>query len=179
METTKNFIYNPWCISAFPRGEYIRGLFLQIMNSKINRVYHPWWLWEDYKNGFYNTDSAKNKIKNIERVISFFNDYETTILNMREVSENWYFSMEHNLTNYSMNRIAYIGQSACCFSLGVPSSTTMYAWKFIKYDIRERSDKAALLTIKEWEQKKKYSNTLNRGNQKGIKTESQMKLQLN
>ena len=146
---------------------------------KINRVYHPWWLWEDYKNGFYNTDSSKVKLKNINKVISYFNDYEATIFYMRLVSKEWRFSMEHNLTNYSMNRIAYIGQSACCLHLGIPSSTTMYAWKFIEHDIRERSDKTALLIIKEWEQKKRYSSTLNLGNQKDIKTEYQMKLQLN
>ena len=32
----------------------------------MKRIYHPYWLWEDYKAGFYNNCSGETKITDFE-----------------------------------------------------------------------------------------------------------------
>ena len=80
----------------------------------MNRIFHPYWLWEDYKNGFYDNISGEQKKLYISKVIEMFNSEELTVKNMNYVVDNWKHSMEHNLTNPAINKIAYVGQSACC-----------------------------------------------------------------
>lgn len=145
----------------------------------LKRIYHDYNLWEDYKNGFYEIISGNEKEEKIKKVIELFSDKELTEEFMNRVINEWKYSCEHNLTNYSMNRIAYIGQAACCIYDKVPNLTTMYAWKFLDENIRLRSDKIASKTIKIWEQRKKLEITLNLGKKKDIKTEYQMKLHFN
>ena len=51
----------------------------QFKNIKImERIYHPYWLWEDYKNGFYDNISGDQKKTLILKVIEMFNDEKLT-----------------------------------------------------------------------------------------------------
>lgn len=145
----------------------------------MKRIYHNYNLWEDFKNGFY--DNCKNELKEskIRSVIDMFSSEELTYEYMNRVIDEWVYSCEHNFTNDSINKIAYIGQAACCIYDKVPNLITMYAWKFLSYDIQKRSDLIALETIKKWEQNQTLKNILNNGSQKGMKMESQMKLHFN
>lgn len=145
----------------------------------LKRIYHNYNLWEDYKNGFYDIISGNEKEEKIKKVIELFNDKELTEKYMNRVICEWKYSCEHNLTNYSMNRIAYIGQAACCIYNKVPNTVTMYSWKFLDYSIRERSDKIANKTIKIWEQRKKLEIISNIGKKNVIQKEYQMKLHFN
>jgi 23S rRNA A1618 N6-methylase RlmF len=145
----------------------------------MNRIYHPYWKWEDHKNGFYENCSGKEKELKKQSVLNMFNSEKLTKEYMNRVIEEWQYSCEHNLTNESMNKIAYIGQAACCLYDKVPNLITMYAWKFLKPEIRERSDKIAKKTINKWMQNRKLKNTSNLGKRKDMKTEYQMKLHLN
>jgi hypothetical protein len=150
------------------------------MNTKVekNRIYHPWNLWEDYKAGFYNNCSGDEKKLKIEKVIEMFNSAELTEKYMRRVITEWKYSCEHNLTNSSMNKIAYLGQGACCLYASVPNIITMYAWKFLPLEIRDESDKIARKILLEWEQKRKLLNTYMSGKNEGIKKVYQTKLLL-
>ena len=98
---------------------------------EIERIYHSWDKWEDHKAGFYDNLSGKDKAIMIEQVVDMFcNESETERLMRRAINE-WIFSCEHNLTNNGMNKIAYIGQAACCLGLGIPSTITMEAWSSV------------------------------------------------
>ncbi len=146
---------------------------------EMKRIYHSWEKWEDYKAGFYNNASGKDKSKMIEKVIELFTSPELTKEFMNKAIKEWYYSCEHNLTNNGMNKIAYIGQAACCLYAGIPNLVTMYAWKYLNEEIRFRSDKIAKITILKWEQKKKLEITLKAGSLKDMKMEYQTKLLLN
>lgn len=126
------------------------------IKTNIKRIYHPWWLWEDHKNGFYENISGEQKKILIEKVLEMFNSEKLTKENMNKVIEDWPYSCEHNLTNESLNKIAYIGQAACCIYAGVPSSITMEAWSLLNDSVKKRSDKIALSVIKKWKSKNKY-----------------------
>lgn len=143
----------------------------------MKRIYHHYRLWEDYKAGFYDIDNKKKE--NINLVLDLFKDEEETEKQMSLVLSRWKYSCEHNLTNLSLNRIAYLGQAACCFYSGVPNLTTMYAWKLLDEGVKERSDKIAAKNILIWEQNQKLKNTYKSGRKKGTAEAYQMKLRFN
>lgn len=151
------------------------------MNLKAdkNRIYHPWGKWEDYHFNFYDNCTGKEKEVKIQSVLNMFNSVIETERCMNYVVDNWTHSMEHNLTNPSMNKIAYIGQCACAYYSNIPNIVTMTAWNLLSERVRDRSDKQALHILKLWEQKKKLKDILKAGKQKGIAMEYQMNLQLN
>jgi hypothetical protein len=122
------------------------------MNEKpnIKRVYHPYTLWEDYKHGFYDNCTGSDKDAMLLKSIEMFNDEILTKKYMNKVIETWKYSCEQNLTNPSMNKIAYIGQGACCLYARVPSTVTMEAWSHLTDEVKERSNNIAKNVIDNW-----------------------------
>lgn len=47
---------------------------------------------------------------------------------MIDVVNNWHYSLEHHLTDKSINQRAYIGHSACNFRFGWPEYLVRRAW---------------------------------------------------
>jgi hypothetical protein len=107
-------------------------------------------MWEDWRFGFYDNCSGKVKQEKIDKALEMFNSEELTIQYMNKVIEEWKYSCEHNLTNEALNRIAYIGQAACCLYAEVPSTITMEAWNLLSKDVQNRSDNIAKEVINKW-----------------------------
>ena len=105
----------------------------------MEQVFYPWDLWEDHKHGFYNNVSGLNKKKLEEKVLEVFSNESMTLMFMSSVLDNWKFSCEHNFTNPSINKIAYLGQAACCLAYGVPSTVTMSYWRNVPEEYRDKS----------------------------------------
>jgi len=127
------------------------------MNLKVekNRIYHPYYKWEDYNHSFYdNCTGAEKKIK-IEKGLEMFNSESMTRNNMFAVVDEWKYSCEHNLTNTSMNKIAYIGQAACAYYAKIPNTVTMEIWNMLHKDVQERSNKIAEEAIVKWKNNNK------------------------
>jgi hypothetical protein len=122
----------------------------------MERIYHPYWLWEDYKNGFYDNISGDQKKTLILKVIEMFNDEKLTTYNMNYVVDNWKYSMEHNLSNNSINKIAYIGQCACCNYFKIPNSITMECWSKLSKETQIRANKNAIESIDRWVNNNKF-----------------------
>ena len=121
----------------------------------MNRIYHPYWKWEDHKAGFYDNISGALKLELIQKGIEMFNSEKLTRENMFFIVDNWRFSCEHNLSNPSMNKIAYIGQGACCIYAGIPSTITMELWSMLTKEVQDRSNKIALEAIERWNKQNK------------------------
>jgi hypothetical protein len=87
------------------------------------RIFHPWHKWECYKAGFYGTSPPLGMDKDSARAAYsvFLSDIDRFKAAMKRVSVEWPRSCEHFLTNESMNRIAWLGQSSMCIETGVPS----------------------------------------------------------
>lgn len=109
----------------------------------MERIYHRYELWEDFKAGFYNNVSGELKKKQIQQVVELFSNKELTEKYMQMVIDLWHFSCEHNLTNEAMNRIAYLGQAACCMYAGISSTITMEAWHLVSKENRDIADSIA------------------------------------
>lgn len=120
------------------------------MEVEVTRVYHPWNRWEDYPAGFYEKPSGAVKKQMIDRVIELFSSADLTTQHMSMVIEKWPFSCEHNFTNNSLNRIAYLGQAACCIYAGIPSTVTMEAWSSVPEDKQKQACDIAESLIVSW-----------------------------
>jgi len=116
--------------------------------------YKPYWIREDYLNGMFNT-TTKNDELSIKKVERLFKSEKRTIKAMYSVIQKWHHSTGHNLTNRSINRIAWLGQAACCYSLKVPDYITKKAWWNLPKEIRNRADKNAKDLIESYENKTK------------------------
>lgn len=89
----------------------------------MERIYHPWENWECYNYGFWNTtcpDGMKDK-QGIEEYRLFLADSKQFEKALKGVLKNWPRSCEHNLTNESMNRIAWLGQASMAYAKGIPA----------------------------------------------------------
>lgn len=90
----------------------------------MKRIYHTWDKWECYPSGFYD-DKPKSDMTKEEAeaaYAAFLSDsarFEDAAL---RVLREWPNSCEHYLSNENMNRIAWIGQSAACLAMGIPSA---------------------------------------------------------
>lgn len=91
--------------------------------KSLSRVYHPWWLWECYTAGFYASDvpSGDDPTEAMRAYADFLADLDRFGAAIDRVFEAWRHSCQHFLTNESMNRIAWIGQSSACVAMGLPS----------------------------------------------------------
>ncbi len=141
----------------------------------MKQIFHPYHLWEDHKNGFYDTQCNDKDVK-FKSVIRMFSSQKTTTKFMDRVIKEWVYSCEHNLSNDSMNKIAYIGQAACCIYDNVPSIITMNAWKHVSIENRMAADEIAKQTINKWMQNQKSKNILRNGKVEGIQRGYQTKL---
>ena len=116
----------------------------------MKRIYYNYKYWEDWKLGFYDNCSGNVKKEKIKKVIELFNNEDLTIKYMQKVIKEWKYSCEHNFSNPSLNKIAYLGQAACCLYSNIPNTVTMEAWSFLDKKIQLRSDKIAKGIINKW-----------------------------
>jgi hypothetical protein len=112
--------------------------------------------WEDVKNGMYKSIGNK-KIQNkmIKQSISLLSNKIQCNKYMKKVCNNWYYACKSVFTNNSMNRIAWLGQAACCFKYKIPENITRVAWHHIKPKKRDIANKIAINNIKRWFNAKK------------------------
>lgn len=118
----------------------------------MERIYHRYEKWECFKNGFFRNVSGEEKKELQQKVIEMFSDSELTEKFMNKVINEWVYSCEHNLTNISLNRVAWLGQSACCLYAKIPYSITMEMWRFVDEQKRIKACEIAEKIINKYEQ---------------------------
>lgn len=114
------------------------------------RIYHTYDKWECYRAGFYeNTkegwthEQCEQEFERILKNKELFEDI------LKKVIEEWKHSCEHYLTNKSMNRLAWLGQAAVCYSSGVPSRYSG-AWFNLTEEEQNITNNVALKYLNIW-----------------------------
>ena len=115
----------------------------------MKRIYRPFWEWEDLE--MWSDVSAKDRRKFLPLAVEFTGDAEKYGAAMLRVLDEMPFACEHNLTELSMNRQAWIGHAAAFLATGCPEVVTREAWGMLTDDQREKADAKAAEAIKEWE----------------------------
>lgn len=94
----------------------------QNTNDK-NRIFHTFDKWEAVGAGFFSPGvKGRTKDECEAEYCAFLGDLKAFEEGINKVFKEWPNSCEHNLTNSSMNRIAWLGQAAACVSRGLPST---------------------------------------------------------
>jgi ParB-like chromosome segregation protein Spo0J len=96
--------------------------FRTVNTSDPERVFHTYDKWECHKAGFYNQHMDGVSKKDGEVLYAaFLRDDVAFRDGLNRVIAEWKHSCEHYLTNRAMNRIAWLGQTACCAAKGYPA----------------------------------------------------------
>lgn len=124
--------------------------FRTVNTSDDGRVFHTYDKWECHKAGFYaTTKDGMSKAECEEAMRDLLADLPRFKKALRAVIAEWPHSCEHYLTNAAMNRIAWLGQAATCYALGIPA---VYRGGFylLTADQQEAANKAALQALNKW-----------------------------
>jgi hypothetical protein len=108
-------------------------------------------MWEDYQAGMWATITGDERKKVQANAIEFISNTELFGEFMLRVVKTWKYSCEQNLSDVHMNRVAWIGQAACCLAFGCPEYITRSAWATVTQAVRDKADAKAEAAIKLWE----------------------------
>lgn len=124
--------------------------FRTVNTSDPERIFHTHDKWECYKAGFYNTTvEGKSEDQCKLELSQFISDTPKFEQALDYIVNNWKHSCEHYLTNKGMNRIAWLGQAATVYAIGIPAK---YASGFylLSEEQREYADNVALKYLNKW-----------------------------
>ena len=118
--------------------------------GKGDRIFHTFDLWECQKAGFY---ASTVEGKTADECRQEYRDFLADTDRFREaafaVTNEWKHSCEHYLTNFAMNRIAWIGQAAMCYATGIPSKFCG-GFNLLTEDQKQAANEVALEVLNDW-----------------------------
>lgn len=117
----------------------------------INRIYYPYYLWEEWKFGMWRNVFGKEKEEYLQKAVEFTGNAKLYGLWMMKVVKSWPYSCLHNLSCFEMNRRAWIGHAACCLAIQCPEDITRLAWHKLSQKQQDEANLMADKAIKEWE----------------------------
>lgn len=82
----------------------------------MRQIFAPYWEWEDFKNGMYETPLKQDEQIHINNAVILLSDTKMFLSVCKLVLLHWKTAASVNLTNPSCNRRAWIGQLACLLS---------------------------------------------------------------
>lgn len=117
----------------------------------VERIYHPWPEWECFRAGFFTPTGCRETLERWRSgCAELLGDLDRFRAAMARVLDEWPRSVEHNLTNESMNRIAWLGQASCCIELGACAEQTRSAFNLLPLKKQEAANRAAAEVLDEW-----------------------------
>jgi hypothetical protein len=127
---------------------------------KINQVYFPYWEWECYHAGMFSRQPPKNMSAELCTLAykEFLQNLNLFNKSMQQVALSWPKSCLNFLTNESINRIAWLGQSAMCIYSGI---SRQFRAGFCLLDERQKSlaNNAAADFLCDWIYEKKHTTS--------------------
>lgn len=118
--------------------------------GKGDRIFHTYEKWECHKAGFY-AQNVEGKTADECKVA--YRDFLADSDKFREaancVINEWVMSCEHYLSNFAMNRIAWIGQASMCYATGIPSKFCS-GFNLLTEEEKEAANLVALDVLNDW-----------------------------
>jgi hypothetical protein len=122
---------------------------------KLTRVWLPFESWEETR--FNMWGEVSNRRLYLQRAICFTGNHRLYGRYMRRVTEEWRNSCVNALTDYNLNRRAWIGHAACALALRCPEDITRHAWSFLSNEQQILANKQANRAIQSWEMRYRQS----------------------
>jgi len=117
--------------------------------KKFNRVWHPYSSWEEVRHNMWG--AVHDRKKAVAIATDFTGSHKLYGFYMNRVVSEWPISCENALTDYYMNRKAWIGHAAVALALNIPEDITRQAWKGLSYEQQYLANKEAVGAISSWE----------------------------
>lgn len=93
----------------------------------------------------------QNRELMLREAIEFTGNAELYGAAMLRVIREWRYSCEHNLSNISQNRKAWIGHAACALEKGFCEDVVREAWGYLSPEQQKKANAKAQQAIEEWE----------------------------
>ena len=93
---------------------------------------------------------GEKKKQMLEAAIVFTGNAKLYGEHMRKVILAWPIASEHNLTNASMNRLAWIGHAATFLAIQCPEMITREAWGHLSQEQRDLANDQAQQALNAW-----------------------------
>jgi hypothetical protein len=116
---------------------------------KFQRIYHKWDTWEEVAYNMWG--NVEDKQKAILQAVEFTGDHKKYGSFMRRVIEEWPVSCENALTDYGINRKAWLGHAACALAMQIPEDIIRAAWGKLTSEQQYMANKEAERAIQAWE----------------------------
>ena len=124
--------------------------FRTINTDDKDRIFHKWEKWECFKAGFYATSKEGMTKEQCEQAYcDFLKDTKLFAKTLNKIIKEWKYSCEHYLTNKSMNRIAYLGQAALSYALGIPA-VFRSGFSLLTEEQQKKANETALIYLNKW-----------------------------
>jgi hypothetical protein len=121
-----------------------------VNTSDPDRIFHTFDKWECAKAGFYaNSVDGMKKEECESKYLEILGNEELFSSALEKIIIEWKCSCEHYLTNKAMNRIAWLGQAAVCYSTGVPSKYCS-GWSLLTPQQQRQANEVALKYLNVW-----------------------------
>ncbi len=117
---------------------------------KIPRKHRRYEEWEEIR--FNMWGSVDNASEYLEKAIEFTGNHKLYGSYMNRVIKEWPVSCENALTDYSINRKAWIGHAAVALAIQCPEDIVRKAWGYLTDEQRLLANKEASRAIARWEE---------------------------
>lgn len=117
---------------------------------KFDRVWHPVEDWEEIQ--FNMWGSVSDRPLTLQAAIEFTGNADLYGDHMDLMVMEWPVSCENALTDYSLNRKAWVGHAACALYMQCPEDITRKAWGYLTDEQRKLANRRAAIAIRNWEE---------------------------
>jgi len=125
-------------------------MYRTVNTDDPDRIFHTFDKWECNKAGFYANKKDGMTGEQCEQAYAdFLSNDELFTKGLDGVLEKWVNSCEHYLTNKAMNRIAWLGQAAMCYSTGIPSKFCS-GFNLLSQEQQDKANEIAFLALNKW-----------------------------
>ena len=116
-----------------------------------NRIFHTYDKWECVSAGFYESKPPAGMTGEAckKAYRDFLSDLDRFGAALHGVTTEWKHSCEHYLTNSAMNRIAWLGQAAACYDMGIPAEFRG-GYSLLTQEQQLAADELALEYLNKW-----------------------------
>lgn len=116
---------------------------------KFQRIYRPVNEWEEVR--FNMWGAVEDRAKAIQTAIEFTGNDRLYGSYMQRVIREWPVSCENALTDYFLNRRAWLGHAAVALALQLPEDITRAAWAHLTNEQQLLANEEAKRAISCWE----------------------------
>lgn len=118
--------------------------------DRFKQVWHPVDTWEEIQ--FNMWGAVSDRALFLHNAIEFTGNANLYGDYMDLVISEWPISCENALTDYSLNRKAWVGHAACAMYMQCPEDITRKAWGLLTDEQRKMANRRAANAIRVWEE---------------------------